>query len=90
MLDGFDEIVEIVETCLNDHLARLGRTGKVAHGIVDVEHEAWTRAIGFAGRGHPRVGLRIQAAAIPTINVATTAATAAVEPRWRRTNVRAR
>lgn len=39
LLDRFGEIVEIVETCLNDHLAGLGRTGKVAHGVVDVEHE---------------------------------------------------
>ena len=60
VLDGFDEIVEIVATCLNDHLARLGRTGKVAHGIVDVEHEggrersdlldAGIRASGFVQR----------------------------------------
>jgi len=64
VLDGLDEIVEIVETCLNDHLARLGRTGKVAHGVVDVEHErgrkrsdlpdAGIRASGFVqGRRDP-------------------------------------
>ena len=37
MPDGFDEIVEIVEARLNDHLARLCRARKITHGIVDVE-----------------------------------------------------